>query len=102
MSLRSTVKSLTNSLEDILSITGVISDGISIAKTYVAEVKEEQILGKDMRMEKFKGELVVDLAEFKAEYKAKMYNLSTEYQLLNTPEINESINAMLEDMGIKE
>ena len=100
MSLRSVAKSMTNSMEDILSITSVIADGIYIAKTYISEVKEEQVLGKEVRMVKFKGELAMELAEFKTEYKAKMYNLASEYQHLNTEEVNSSINAMLEDMGI--
>ena len=89
-------------MEDILSITGVISDGIHIAKSYIAEVKEEQLLGKETRMVKFRNELKMDLAEFQSEYKAKMINLAEEYQLLNTPENNEKIKSMLEDMNIKE
>ena len=100
MSLRSAVKSLTGSLEDVLSITGVISDSISVAKTYMAEVKEQQLLGKEVRMAKFKDEQTMDLAEAKVEYKAKMANMSEEYKLINTEEINANIAAMLEDMGI--
>ena len=102
MSLRSVAKSLTNSLEDILTITSVISDGISITKSYISEVKEEQLLGKEVRMRKFKDELNMDLAEAQAEYKAKMINLADEYVLLNTPENNAKIQAMLEDMNILE
>ena len=100
MSIRSVVKSLTGSLEDVLSITGVISDSISVAKTYMAEVKEQQLLGKEVRMAKFKDEQTMDLAEAKVEYKAKMANMSEEYKLINTEEINANIAAMLEDMGI--
>ena len=88
-------------MEDILSITGVISDGIHIAKSYISEVKEEQVLGKEMRIEKFKKEQIMDMAEFQAEFKAKMINLSEEYTLLNTPENNQKIQSMLEDMGIE-
>jgi hypothetical protein len=102
MSLRSVAKSLTGSLEDVLSVTSVISDGISVAKSYMSEVKEQQMLGKEARMIKFKDELDMDLAEFKTEYKAKMSNLAEEYKLLNTEEVNNNINLMLKDMGIKE
>lgn len=102
MSLRSVAKSLTSSLEDVLSVTSVISDGISVAKSYMSEVKEQQLLGKEVRMTKFKDELDMDLAEFKSEYKAKMINLADEYKLLNTSENNEKIESMLKDMGIKE
>ena len=100
MSLRSVAKSLTGSLEDILSITSLVSDSISIAKSYMSEVKEEQSLSREVRMVKFKGEMNAELAEFYTEYKAKMYNLSEEYAYLNTEEVNNSIKAMLEDMGL--
>ena len=68
----------------------------------MSEVKEQQLLGKEVRMTKFKDELDMDLAEFKSEYKAKMINLADEYKLLNTSENNEKIESMLKDMGIKE
>ena len=98
MSLRSAVKSLTGSLEDVLSITTVVADSISVAKTYMAEVKEQQELGKEFRMTKFRDELNVDLAESKVEAKAKLALLSDEYVKINTPETNQRIEAMLKDM----
>ena len=98
MSIRSVVKSLTGSLEDVLSITTVISDGIGITKSYISEVRQEQELGKEFRMMKFRDELNVDLAESKVESKAKLALLATEYELLNTPEVNDKIEAMLKDM----
>ena len=102
MSLRSVAKALGNSVEDVLAVTTVISDGISVAKTYMSGVKKQQLLNEEVRMVKFKDELDMDLAEFKMEYKAKMSNLADEYKLLNTPENNEKIESMLKDMGIKE
>ena len=98
MSIRSVVKSLTGSLEDVLSITTFISDGIGITKSYISEVRQEQELGKEFRMMKFRDELNVDLAESKVESKAKLALLATEYELLNTPEVNDKIEAMLKDM----
>ena len=100
MSIRSVAKSLTGSLEDILSVTSIISDGISIGKSYISEVKEEQVLGKEVRMAKFKDELTLDLAEHKVESKAKLANLAEEYKMINTEEVNNNIKSMLEDMGI--
>ena len=98
MSIRSVVKSLTGSLEDVLSITTVVSDGIGITKSYISEVREQQELGKEFRMTKFRDEMNVDLAESKVESKAKLANLATEYEVINTPETNQKIEAMLKDM----
>ena len=98
MSLRSAVKSITGSLEDILSITTVVADGIGITKSYIAEIRQEQELGREFRMQKFKDELHVDLAESKVEAKAKLALLSDEYVKINTPETNAKIEAMLADM----
>ena len=98
MSLRSAVKSITGSLEDVLSITTVISDGIGITKSYISEVRQEQELGKEFRMMKFRDELNVDLAESKVESKAKLALLATEYEVVNTPETNAKIEAMIKDM----
>ena len=98
MSIRSVVKSLSGSLEDILSITTVVSDGIGITKSYISEVREQQELGKEFRMTKFKDEMNVDLAESKVESKAKLALLAEEYKVINTPETNEKIEAMLKDM----
>ena len=100
MSLRSVAKSLTGSLEDVLSVTSVISDGISVAKSYMSEVKEQQAISKEVRLKRFKAELDLDSAEFAVEYKAKMANLAEEYKILNTKEVNNNITAMLKDMGI--
>ena len=98
MSIRSVVKSLTGSLEDILSITTVVSDGIGITKSYISEVRQQQELGKEFRMTKFRDEMNVDLAECKVESKAKLALLSEEYRVINTPETNAKIEAMLKDM----
>ena len=98
MSLRSAVKSITGSLEDILSITTVAADGIAVAKSYISEIRQEQELGKEFRMSKFKDELNVDLAESKVESKAKLALLATEYEVINTPETNQKIEKMLKDM----
>ena len=98
MSIRSVVKSLTGSLEDVLSITTVVSDGIGITKSYISEVREQQELGKEFRMTKFKDEMNVDLAESKVEAKAKLALLSDEYVKINTPDTNAKIEAMLKDM----
>ena len=98
MSIRSVAKSLTGSLEDVLSVTTVISDGIGIAKSYISEVRYEQELGKEFRIIKMKDELNVDLAESKVESKAKLALLSDEYKAINTPETNAKIEAMLKDM----
>ena len=98
MSIRSVVKSLTGSLEDVLSITTVVSDGIGITKSYISEIRQEQELGKEFRMMKFRDQLNVDLAESKVESKAKLALLSQEYAVINTPETNEKIEAMLKDM----
>ena len=98
MSIRSVVKSLTGSLEDVLSITTVVADGIGITKSYISEVRQEQELGKEFRMMKFRDELNVDLAESKVESKAKLALLSQEYAVVNTPETNEKIESMLQDM----
>ena len=98
MSIRSVVKSLTGSLEDVLSITTVVADGIGITKSYISEVRQEQELGKEFRMMKFRDELNVDLAETKVESKAKLALLATEYEVVNTPETNQKIEAMLKDM----
>ena len=99
MSIRSVAKSLTGSLEDILSITTVVSDGIGITKSYISEVRAEQELGKEVRMSKFRDELKTELIESKIENKAKLANLADEYQMLNTPEVNEKIEALLKSMG---
>ena len=98
MSIRSVVKSLSGSLEDVLSITGVVSDGIGITKSYISEIRQEQELGKEVRMIKFRDELNVDLAESKVESKAKLANLAMEYEVINTPETNQKIEKMLRDM----
>ena len=98
MSIRSVVKSLTGSLEDVLSITTVVADGIGITKSYISEVRQEQELGKEFRMIKFRDELNVDLAESKVESKAKLALLATEYEVINTPETNAKIEAMIKDM----
>ena len=98
MSIRSVVKSLAGSVEDVLSITTVVSDGIGIAKSYISEVRQEQELGKEFRMMKFRDELNLDLAESKVECKAKLAMLSQEYELINTPETNNKIEKMLKDM----
>ena len=98
MSLRSAVKSITGSLEDVLSITTVVADGIGITKSYISEVRQEQELGKEFRMMKFRDELHVDLAESRVESKAKLALLATEYEVVNTPETNQKIENMLKDM----
>ena len=98
MSIRSVVKSLSGSLEDILSITTVISDGIGISKSYISEIRHEQELGREFRMVQFKDQLNVDLAESKVESKAKLALLAGEYEKINTPETNEKIEKMLRDM----
>ena len=98
MSIRSVVKSISGSLEDVLSITTVVSDGIGIAKSYISEVRQEQELGKEIRMMQLKDQLNVDLAESKVESKAKLALLAEEYKVINTPETNEKIEAMLRDM----
>ena len=98
MSIRSVAKSLTGSLEDILSITTVVADGIGITKSYISEVRQEQELGKEFRMMKFRDEMNVDLAESKVESKAKLALLAQEYEVINTPENNLLIEAMLKDM----
>ena len=98
MSIRSVVKSLSGSLEDVLSITTVVSDGIGITKSYISEIREEQELGREFRMMKFRDEMNVDLAESKVESKAKLALLSQEYAVINTPETNKRIEAMLQDM----
>ena len=98
MSIRSVVKSLSTSLEDVLSITTVVSDGIGITKSYISEVRHQQELGKEFRMKKFQDELNVDLAESKVESKAKLAILAGEYGVINTPETNAKIEAMLKDM----
>ena len=102
MSIRSVVKSLSGSLEDILSITTVVSDGIGITKSYISEVRQEQELGKEFRMIKYRDEMNVDLAESKVESKAKLALLATEYEVINTPETNAKIEAMLKDMLLKD
>ena len=99
MSIRSAVKSLTGSLEDLLSVTSVVGDGIGIAKSYISEVKQEQELGKEFRLTQFKDQLKVDLAESKVESKAKLALLAQEYEVINTPETNAKIEKMLRDMG---
>ena len=99
MSIRTVAKSLTGSLEDVLSITTVVSDGIGIAKSYMQEVRAEQELGKAVRLSKFRDELKTELIESKIENKAKLANLADEYQMLNTPEVNEKIEALLKGMG---
>ena len=99
MSIRTVAKSLTGSLEDVLSITTVISDGIGITKSYISEVRAEQELGKAVRLSKFRDELKTELIESKIENKAKLANLADEYQMLNTPEVNEKIEALLKGMG---
>ena len=78
MSIRSVAKSLTGYLVYVLSITTVVSDGIGIAKSYISEVRQEQELGKEFRMMKFRDEMNVDLAECKVESKAKLALLATE------------------------
>ena len=98
MSIRSVVKSLSGSIEDVLSITTVVSDGIGITKSYISEIRQEQELGKEFRMMKFRDEMNVDLAESKVESKAKLALLSQEYAVINTPETNERIESMLKDM----
>ena len=98
MSIRSVVKSLSGSLEDILSITTVASDAVGITKSYISEVRQEQELGKEFRMIKFRDEMNVDLAESKVEAKAKLALLATEYEVINTPETNQKIENMLKDM----
>ena len=98
MSIRSVVKSLTGSLEDVLSITTVVADGIGITKSYISEIRQEQELGKEFRMIKFRDEMNVDLAESKVESKAKLAVLAEEYKVINTPETNQKIEAMLKDM----
>ena len=98
MSIRSVVKTISGSLEDVLSITTVVSDGIGITKSYISEVRQEQELGKEFRMMKFRDELNVDLAESKVESKAKLALLAGEYEVINTPETNQKIENMLRDM----
>ena len=98
MSIRSVVKSLSGSLEDVLSITTVVSDGIGITKSYISEIREEQELGREFRMMKFRDEMNVDLAESKVESKAKLAILAQEYEVVNTPETNQKIENMLKDM----
>ena len=98
MSIRSVVKSLSTSLEDVLSITTVVSDSIGISKSYISEIRQEQELGREFRMMKFRDEMNVDLAESKVESKAKLALLAGEYEKINTPETNEKIEAMLRDM----
>ena len=98
MSIRSVAKSLTGSLEDILSITTVVSDGIGITKSYISEVRHQQELGKEFRITKFRDQMNVDLAESKVESKAKLALLAEEYKVINTPETNAKIEAMLKDM----
>ena len=98
MSIRSVVKSISGSLEDVLSITAVISDGIGISKSYISEIRQEQELGKEFRMMQYKDQLNVDLAESKVESKAKLALLAEEYKVINTPETNAKIEAMLSDM----
>ena len=98
MSIRSVVKSISGSLEDVLSITTVISDGIGISKSYISEIREEQELGREFRMMQYKDQLNVDLAESKVESKAKLALLAEEYKVINTKETNEKIEAMLSDM----
>ena len=98
MTIRSVVKSLSGSLEDVLSITTVVADGIGITKSYISEVRQEQELGKEFRMIKFRDELNVDLAESKVESKAKLALLASEYEAINTPEINQKVENMLKDM----
>ena len=98
MSIRSVVKSLSGALEDVLSITTVVADGIGITKSYISEIRQEQELGKEFRMIKFRDEMNVDLAESKVEAKAKLAVLATEYKAINTPEVNQKIEDMLKDM----
>lgn len=73
---------------------------IQSIKEYMAEVRREQVEGKEARMEKFRRELEEDQRKHDQEYKAKMAALKKQFEALNTEENNKAIERMFNDMGI--
>ena len=81
-----------SAVESVLSVTDVLTGGISIATGYVNEVRTKQEKSSANRMSRFEDNLKLEKVSDKAEFATEMYKLGDKlYQLNNLPNFERNV-----------
>ena len=94
VSLSSVLKRTGRSIETILSAVDIVDDGISIATSYMARVKQEQLKESEQKAREFDQQLLLRKAGAANDFRAGAYQLGNKArQLQSLPEYEENIQA---------
>ena len=94
VSLSSVLKRTGRSIETILSAVDIVDDGISIATSYMARVKQEQLKESEQKAREFDQQLLLRKAVAVNDFKAASYQIGNKArQLQSLPEYEDNIAA---------
>ena len=94
VSLSSVLKRTGRSIETILSVVDIVDDGISIATSYMARVKQEQLKESEQKAREFDQQLLLRKAVAVNDFKAGAYQIGSKArQLQSLPEYEDNIQA---------
>ena len=94
VSLSSVLKRTGKSIETVLSVVDILSDGIDIASNYTSRIKEEQVKEQAQKAIEFDNNLALRKVAAANEFIAGAYQLGTKArQLESLPDYEENIAA---------
>ena len=94
VSLSSVLKRTGKSIETVLSVVDIVDDGISIATSYMARVKQEQLKESEQKAREFDQQLLIRKAGAKNDFTAAGYQIGSKArQLQSLPEYEDNLEA---------
>ena len=97
VSLSSVLKRTGKSIETVLSVVDIVDDGISIATSYMARVKQEQLKESEQKAREFDQQLLLRKAGAANDFTAASYQVGSKArQLQSLPEFEDNLEAFRE------
>ena len=97
VSLSSVLKRTGKSIETVLSVVDIVDDGISIATSYMARVKQEQLKESEQKAREFDQQLLLRKAGASIDFTAASYQIGNKArQLQSLPEYEDNLEAFRE------
>ena len=94
ISISSVLKRTGKTIETVLSAADLLDDGMTIATTYMARIKSEQIKESKLKELEFDNNLKLAEASLDMNFKAQAYQIGSKArQLSGLPEFDENIEA---------
>ena len=97
VSLSSVLKRTGKSIETVLSVVDIVDDGISIATSYMARVKQEQLKESEQKALEFDNNLALRKANAANDFTAGAYQIGIKArQLKSLPDFEDNLEAFRE------